>query len=209
MIDDIISKGVDEPYRMFTSRAEHRILLRQDNADFRLTPLSHKIGLISDERYDATMKKYDKVASLKDFISTTSIRPEAVNSYLSSVSSTPVTESKKLSDLVSRPEVHLDQLLNFVPRGTNDEYSEEEIESVEISSKYAGYILREESLAEKMVRLENIVIPENFDFDKISGLTIECRQKFKRYQPRTIAQASRISGVSPSDISVLLVYFGR
>ena len=209
LIDDIISKGVDEPYRMFTSRAEHRILLRQDNADFRLTPLSHKIGLISDERYDATMKKYDRVASLKDFISTTSIRPEAVNPYLSSVSSAPVTESKKLSDLVSRPEVHLDQLLNFVPRGTTDEYSEEEIESVEISSKYAGYILREESLAEKMVRLENIVIPENFDFDKISGLTIECRQKFKRYQPRTIAQASRISGVSPSDISVLLVYFGR
>ena len=209
LIDDLVTKGVDEPYRMFTSRAEHRILLRQDNADFRLTPLSHKIGLISDERYDATMKKYDRVASLKDFISTTSIRPEAVNPYLSSVSSAPVTESKKLSDLVSRPEVHLDQLLNFVPRGTNDEYSEEEIESVEISSKYAGYILREESLAEKMVRLENIVIPENFDFDKISGLTIECRQKFKRYQPRTIAQASRISGVSPSDISVLLVYFGR
>ena len=209
LIDDIISKGVDEPYRMFTSRAEHRILLRQDNADFRLTPLSHKIGLISDERFEATMNKYDRIASLKDFISTTTIRPDAVNPYLSSVSSAPVTESKKLSDLVSRPEVHLDQLLNFVPRGTNSEYSDEEIESVEISSKYAGYILREESLAEKMVRLENIVIPEDFDFDKISGLTIECRQKFKRYQPRTIAQTSRISGVSPADISVLLVYFGR
>ena len=209
LIDDIISKGVDEPYRMFTSRAEHRILLRQDNADFRLTPLSHKIGLISDERFEATMNKYDRIASLKDFISTTTIRPDAVNPYLSSVSSAPVTESKKLSDLVSRPEVHLDQLLDFVPRGTNSEYSDEEIESVEISSKYAGYILREESLAEKMVRLENIVIPEDFDFDKISGLTIECRQKFKRYQPRTIAQTSRISGVSPADISVLLVYFGR
>jgi tRNA uridine 5-carboxymethylaminomethyl modification enzyme len=194
---------------MFTSRAEHRILLRQDNADFRLTPLSHKIGLISDERYDATMKKQDLVASLTDFVSSTSVRPELVNPYLSSVSSASVTESRKLSDLVSRPEVHLDQSLNIVPRGTNSEYPEDVVESVEISSKYAGYILREESLAEKMVRLENIIIPEDFDFDRISGLTIECRQKFKRYQPRTIAQASRISGVSPSDISVLLVYFGR
>ena len=215
LIDDLITKGVDEPYRMFTSRAEYRILLRQDNADKRLTELSHSLGLASEERYSLTMRKYESVDSIIDFSDNSNLTPGQVNDYLSSIESAPLTESKKISDIVSRPGVKLDTLLSLVPRGTmrrhnlDTELKEEEIESAEISIKYKGYIEREIQLAQKMHKLENLVIPENFDFDSISGLTIECRQKFKKYAPRTIAQASRISGVSPSDISVLLVYFGR
>ena len=206
LIDDLITKGVDEPYRMFTSRAEYRILLRQDNADQRLTPLSYSIGLASDERYSSMMKKYEDIDSLIDYCENHNLTAKKINSYLSSKGSTLLTESKKISDLVSRPELDLAGLLSYVPRGT---FSEEAIESAEISIKYKGYIDRERKLADKMKRLENLIIPDNFNFDSISGLTIECRQKLAKYNPRTIAQASRISGVSPADISVLLVYFGR
>lgn len=255
LIDDLITKGVDEPYRMFTSRAEYRILLRQDNADFRLTPLSHKIGLADDARYDFTMRKYDAVDKLESFFGVYSIKPELVNGYLSSKSSAEVTCRKKLSDLVSRPQVTVPELLNFVPRGTltkfgvgESEFEPAEVsveksasranvelamsfapesrcerESAEISKiyrdsildivdihiKYKGYIERERQVADKLMRLENLRIPEDFDFDRVESLSIECRQKLKKYAPQTIAQASRISGVSPSDISVLLVYFGR
>jgi len=209
LIDDLINKGVDEPYRMFTSRAEYRILLRQDNADFRLTELSYQIGLASEERYSAMMKKQDAVSELAATCSSTKIRADRVNDFLVSVGSTPLTESKHLSDLVSRPELTLSQLLNFVPRGTKSDYSQDEITAVEVSIKYAGYIEREKLQAEKNNRLEFIRIPAGFDFDNLQGLTIECRQKLKKYKPETIAQASRISGVSPADISVLLVYFGR
>ena len=209
LVDDLINKGVDEPYRMFTSRAEYRILLRQDNADFRLTSLSHQIGLASEERYSAMMRKQDAVSELSEICSRTKIRADRVNDYLSSVGSTPLSESKHLSDLVSRPELSLSKLLDFVPRGTNADYTEDEITAVEVSIKYAGYIEREKLQAEKNNRLEYIRIPADFNFDDLQGLTIECRQKLKRYKPETIAQASRISGVSPADISVLLVYFGR
>ena len=206
LIDDLISKGVDEPYRMFTSRAEFRILLRQDNADFRLTELSYHLGLASEHRYHLLQEKVSQVHELDDLIDSVKLKPDVVNDFLSSIGSTPLSESKHLSDLISRPEVSLVDLLQFVPRGT---FSEEVSTSVEISRKYAGYIEREKLQAEKNNRLEYIRIPADFDFDKIQGLTIECRQKLAKYKPETIAQASRISGVSPADISVLLVYFGR
>ena len=206
LIDDLVSKGVDEPYRMFTSRAEYRILLRQDNADYRLTPLSHSIGLASELRYKIQQEKYNRISELIEYCEHKNITASAVKAYFESIGSSTLTESKKISDLVSRPEVSLKEILSIVPRGT---YNNDIISSAEISIKYKGYIEREKLLAEKMKRLESLKIPDNFDFDKLTGLTIECRQKLKKYAPRTIAQASRISGVSPADISVLLVYFGR
>lgn len=207
LIDDLITKGVDEPYRMFTSRAEYRILLRQDNADYRLTPRSYAIGLASNERYDAVVKKYANVASLMDYMSGHNVKPAQINPLLESRGSSPIVESKKLSDIATRPEVKVEDLMGFVPRGTN--YSKEELESADISIKYKSYIEREKQMADKIKHLENLIIPRGFDFSKVTSLSIECRQKLERYKPETIAQASRISGVSPSDISVLLLYFGR
>lgn len=224
LIDDLITKGVDEPYRMFTSRAEYRILLRQDNADLRLTEKSYRIGLASEERYRLMTEKYDTVSNLARMCDEVNLRADVINDYLSESDSATLFESKRISDLASRPEISLDRLLNFVPRGTFIKFSvdlpevedvcssqrrKEIIDSVEIGVKYKGYIEREKSIAEKIARLEDLKIPQDFDFDKVSGLTIECRQKLLRYKPTTIAQASRISGVSPADISVLLVYFGR
>ena len=209
LIDDLLSKGVDEPYRMFTSRAEYRILLRQDNADLRLTSKSYEIGLATKERFEFCNKKYSSISELSDFCESTNLTPVQLNGYLSSVGSAPLSESRKICELVLRPEVKLKELLEKVPRGTPGRFSDEEIESVEISLKYKGYIEREKKQAEKIRRLENLKIPAGFDYSQIKGLTIEARQKLARYQPVTLAQASRISGVSPADISVLLVYFGR
>ena len=215
LIDDLITKGVDEPYRMFTSRAEYRILLRQDNADQRLTPKSHEIGLATEERYAATMRKYDQVYSLTELCDSVKLTSKAANPYLESIGSASISDSKRVSELVTRPEVKVSDILKIVPRGTFSKFNlpesidEKVQESVDITIKYRGYIDRERAMADKIMRLENLLIPSDFDFDKLNGLTIECRQKLKKYGPRTIAQASRISGVSPSDISVLLVYFGR
>ncbi|MCQ2170462.1 MAG: tRNA uridine-5-carboxymethylaminomethyl(34) synthesis enzyme MnmG [Bacteroidales bacterium] len=215
LIDDLITKGVDEPYRMFTSRAEYRILLRQDNADLRLTQKSFNAGLASAERYELTQCKYDQAKRLRSLCESTNLTAKNTNGYLQEVGSTTLTDSKKISELALRPEVSLQKLLEIVPRGTFDDFNvllpvdSKITESVEIDLRYSGYIEREKQLAEKIRRLEELKIPENFDFDRIQGLTIECRQKFKKYKPGTIAQASRISGVSPADISVLLVYFGR
>ena len=206
LIDDLITKGVDEPYRMFTSRSEYRILLRQDNADLRLTGKSYQIGLATEERYRRMSEKYTEVDSLLDYCNTKTVKASQINEYLNSKNSALLTESKKLSDIVSRPEVKLSEILQIVPRGT---FSPEVTDSVEIMIKYKPYIERESQEAKKLQTLENLIIPEDFDFDRVSGLSIECRQKLKKYSPRNIAQASRISGVSPSDISVLLVYFGR
>ena len=210
LIDDLINKGVDEPYRMFTSRAEYRILLRQDNADFRLTELSHRIGLASEERFSALCNKQEAVHELSDFCARTKVKADSINEFLLSKGSAEITESKHISDLVSRPELSLGDILKIVPRGTNArKYPQDVVTSVEVSIKYSGYIEREKLQADKNNRLEYIKIPVGFDFDRLSSLSMECRQKLKRYQPQTIGQASRISGVSPADISVLLVYFGR
>ena len=228
LIDDLITKGVDEPYRMFTSRSEYRILLRQDNADYRLTARSHEIGLADESRYTYTMKKYESVDYVREYASVAKVKPYSVNEYLESVASKPLSETKTLVDLISRPEVSYKEILKFVPRGTGktsfddtvlesemvpellkQSYRDEILDNAEIAIKYKGYIDREELIAEKISRLEYIRIPDNFDFSKINGLTIECRQKLQKYKPETIGQASRISGVSPSDISVLLVWFKR
>ena len=206
LIDDLINKGVDEPYRMFTSRAEYRILLRQDNADVRLTPRSHELGLASEERYAAVCRKQEQIAELQEICESKKVRADKVNAYLASVPSAPLTDSRHLSELVARPELSLADLMQIVPCGT---FSPEVVEAVEIAIKYDGYIQREKLQAEKNNRLEYIKIPADFDFDNVQSLSIECRQKLKRYKPETIAQASRISGVSPADIAVLLVYFGR
>ena len=209
LIDDLLSKGVDEPYRMFTSRAEYRILLRQDNADERLTAKGYEIGLATRQRMDICEAKYKAIGDLASYCKSNNYTPEEINAFLSSVGSAVISESKRIADIALRPEVKLSEMLKKVPRGTFENLPEEIIDSVEISLKYSGYIEKERLQAEKIRRLENLTIPEGFDYSKLNGLTIEARQKLARYQPVTLAQAARISGVSPADISVLLVYFGR
>ena len=213
LIDDLVTKGVDEPYRMFTSRAEYRILLRQDNADARLTPLGHEIGLVSDEKYDNLLKKLSSVESLISFLRKQSVKIGEIDSYLISVGEEPLTQGRKLYDIVLRSGVTLRGLIEAVPRLKNfvekEELSAEVLDQTEIQIKYRGYIERERFFADKLHRLENITIPEDFDFNAMQSLTIEARQKLTRIRPTTIGQASRIPGVSPADINVLLVKFGR
>ena len=213
LIDDLVTKGVDEPYRMFTSRAEYRILLRQDNADARLTPKGYEIGLVSEEKYQNLLKKNAAVESLISMLRATSVKIGEIDSYLISIGEEPLTQGKKLYDIVLRSNVSISTLRNAVPRldkfiAKND-FSREVIEQAEIQIKYRGYVEREKYFADKMHRLESIAIPEGFDYEAMQSLTIEARQKLSRIRPETIGQASRIPGVSPADINVLLVKFGR
>ena len=213
LIDDLVTKGVDAPYRMFTSRAEYRILLRQDNADQRLTPLGYELGLISEERYQKFAEKKQLLNSLILFAREQSVKISEIQDYLISHNLAPISQGKKIFDLALRNDITLAELVTVLPKlkkfvKTNG-ITEDIIEEAEIEIKYSGYIEREKSVAEKLHRLENIVIPENFDYSKMQSLTIEARQKLQKIRPKTIAQASRIPGVSPADINVLLMRFGR
>ncbi len=213
LIDDLVTKGVDEPYRMFTSRAEYRILLRQDNADIRLTPIGREIGLVGDEMWQIFEQKKSLVESLISFAHNLSVKISEIESYLKRNNFEPISQGRKLYALVSRNEFSFAELVDELPRLKKfvDEHciTPEIIEQAEIQIKYKGYIEREKLLAEKLHRLENISIPDGFDFMQMNALTIEARQKLTKIRPRTIGQASRIPGVSPADINVLLIKFGR
>ena len=212
LIDDLITKGTEEPYRMFTSRAEYRTLLRQDNADFRLTPLAHAIGLATDEQMKRMEEKLQKSEDLVTFFKETSLTVEEANPVLIERNSSPISQSDKMFKIFSRPQLSLEDFLRFDKvKNYIDEHSldREIIEQAEIEVKYSGYIEKEKNNADKLNRLEDVQIPENFDYSKINSISIEARQKLAKIKPTTIAQASRISGVSPSDVSVLLVYMGR
>ena len=213
LIDDLVTKGVDEPYRMFTSRAEYRILLRQDNADLRLTPIGHEIGLVSEKRYARFLQKKSSVESLVAFARAQSIKADEINDYLKTVGQDPLNQGRKLYDILMRNNVTFETLQEVLPKLRRFIESQgidaEAIEEAEIQIKYKGYIEREKFIAEKLHRLESIRIPEDFDFFSMNSLTIEARQKLNRIRPKTIGQASRIPGVSPADVNVLLVKFGR
>lgn len=213
LIDDLVTKGVDEPYRMFTSRAEYRILLRQDNADLRLTPKAIDLGLVSEERKNAFEQKSRFVKLLTDFIRQRSVGKDEIADYLISVGTKPLEQGRKLYDILLRNGVTIDGLAGVLPdlqrMIVENGIDAEAVEEAEIQIKYRGYIERERFIAEKMRRLEGIKIPLDFDYNSMMSLTIEARQKLSRIRPQTIGQASRIPGVSPADINVLLVYFGR
>ena len=213
LIDDLITKGTDEPYRMFTSRAEFRTLLRQDNADLRLTPLGYEIGLATKERFDTSNTKSIDYQHIVKSIKETSISPEEINPWLEVLKTDPIRQKLKIVNILSRPQVGLIEMMNAIPvveKLVNDISKEEEtIEQAEINIKYEGYIEREFELAEKMNRLENVSIREDIDYSKIQSLSNEARQKFTEIRPATLGQASRISGVNPADISILMVYIGR
>ena len=214
LIDDLVNKGVDEPYRMFTSRAEHRILLRQDNADSRLTERAYQLGLADSYRYQLYTEKHAAIDMLTNYLQTNSVKPAVVNAYLESVGATPLQQTTKLLDLVLRPQVNLVDLANIVPDlqekiACIKRSGEEVVESTEINIKYEGYIRREQLAAEKLQRLDKITIPASFDYNTLQSLSTEARQKLSRIRPATIGEASRIPGVSPNDISVLLVLMGR
>ncbi|NOQ26012.1 MAG: tRNA uridine-5-carboxymethylaminomethyl(34) synthesis enzyme MnmG, partial [Bacteroidales bacterium] len=213
LIDDLVTKGVDEPYRMFTSRAEYRILLRQDNADLRLTEFSFKMGLAEESRFNLLKGKIESRDSIIKFIKEYSITPNEINEYLEKVNTPPIKQKRKLLDVLLRPQVKLEDLILLIPKLKEiidriDIKSDEIIESAEVLIKYSGYIEREQIVADKLKRLEYVKISESYDYDKIASLSTEGRQKLKRVQPTSVGQAARISGVSPSDISVLLVYMG-
>ncbi len=211
LIDDLIGKGTNEPYRMFTSRAEFRTLLRQDNADLRLTELSHKLGLASDTRMRRVEEKQKNVAEIRQILNAHSIEPEEINAFLTEIESAPLVEKQKASKLVLRPNISLQQILdNSAALQTKLANQEVEfIEQAEIQVKYERYIEKEKEIVDRMANLENQMIPDSFDYDKVAALSIEALQKFKKIRPLTLGQASRISGVNPSDIQILMVYMGR
>ena len=214
LIDDLITKGVDEPYRMFTSRAEYRILLRQDNADLRLTPLSFNAGFADQDRFDKVNSKIESIHNLIQFIKKESVTPETINTFLESIGSSLTTQKVKIRSILLRPEISLFDLIKHIPSLQNfvkssSTLTNEFIEEAEILTKYDNYILKEQEIANKLLKLENIKLHDNFDYNKLKSLSYEAREKLSKIRPNTIGQASRISGVSPSDISVLIVYLGR
>jgi len=211
LIDDLISKGTNEPYRMFTSRAEFRTLLRQDNADLRLTELSHKLGFASADRLRKVEEKTNEVANIKTILSNQTIIPEEVNSFLTSIDSMEITEKQKASKLLLRPNISLNQVIENCAELKEKLIDKEvdHLEQAEIQIKYERYIEKEKEIVERMLTLENKMIPDNFDYDKLVALSFEALQKFKKIRPLTIGQASRISGVNPSDIQILMVFIGR
>jgi tRNA uridine 5-carboxymethylaminomethyl modification enzyme len=211
LIDDLINKGTDEPYRMFTSRAEFRTLLRQDNADIRLTQLSYRLGLASQDRMNLLKEKMNKVEALRNFLQDTSLTPDESKDYLESVCSAPLVVKQKAAQLLLRPGVSLKEMANAMPvlGSILKEYNSDCIEQAEIQIKYDTYIEKEKDLVLKMSQLENLKIPHNFNYEKLVSLSNEARQKFKKIQPQTLGQASRISGVNPSDVQILMLYMGR
>ena len=211
LIDDLINKGTDEPYRMFTSRAEFRTLLRQDNADIRLTELSYRIGLASQERMDKVRIKREAVAKVKKLLGTISLEPNEINEFLETVHSSPLLNKQKVLQLLLRPNIGLGPMMATVPnlKKALQEFDEETLEQVEIQTKYDTYIEKEKELVAKMSQLEELLIPANFNYNKLFSLSNEARQKFIKIRPRTLGQASRISGVNPSDVQILMVFMGR
>jgi tRNA uridine 5-carboxymethylaminomethyl modification enzyme len=212
LIDDLITKGTEEPYRMFTSRAEYRTLLRQDNADFRLTPKGYEIGLAKEDRLRRMEEKLSKSEAMVTFFRETSLKPEEANPILEAKGSSLMSQPDKMFKVFSRPQLDLEDFIKFKKVAAyieEHDLDQEIVEQAEIQVKYSGYIEKEKSHADKLTRLEDVIIPENFNFDKIQSISIEAKQKLNKIRPRTIAQASRISGVSPSDVSVLLIYMGR
>jgi tRNA uridine 5-carboxymethylaminomethyl modification enzyme len=214
LIDDLVTKGVDEPYRMFTSRAEYRILLRQDDADMRLTEKAYRIGLATAERYQHMDKKRRAIESILNFTDNFSLKPALINDALERIGTTPLRQGCKLTELIGRPQISINNIADSIKAFKSeldkiDDRREEIIEAAEIQIKYKGYIEREQMIADKMIRLENIKIQGKFDYANMNQITIEARQKLAAINPETLAQASRIPGVSPSDINVMLVLLGR
>ncbi|MDV3982300.1 tRNA uridine-5-carboxymethylaminomethyl(34) synthesis enzyme MnmG [Elizabethkingia anophelis] len=210
LVDDLITKGTEEPYRMFTSRAEYRLLLRQDNADIRLTEKAHKLGLASDERLQKVENKVSKSSELEEFLKATSVKAEDINPILEENSSSPVNQSFRAAQILTRPNIDLNKLCAIGEiKNKVSEYADEVREQAEINIKYKGYIDKEKENVAKLHRLENIKIPENFDYSKVNSLSAEAKQKLSSLRPETIAQAGRISGVSPADINILLIFLGR
>ncbi|MDZ4806855.1 MAG: tRNA uridine-5-carboxymethylaminomethyl(34) synthesis enzyme MnmG [Bacteroidota bacterium] len=211
LIDDLISKGTDEPYRMFTSRAEFRTLLRQDNADLRLTELSYRLGLASQERIDKVIAKRNGVEEIKSILKDFGVEPEEINSYFASINSSPIAEKQKAQKILLRPDVELDEFADALPRLKEalKGFSKDAIEQASIQIKYDVYIEKEKELVKKMSQLEELEIPETFDYKKIASLGNEAREKLGKIRPRTLGQASRISGINPSDVQILMVFMGR
>jgi tRNA uridine 5-carboxymethylaminomethyl modification enzyme len=211
LIDDLISKGTQEPYRMFTSRAEFRTLLRQDNADLRLTEASYRMGLASQERMDRVLQKRKEVEELKEVLRSTAIEPEEVNAYFEKIESATIVEKQKAEKILLRPSVGLNAMRKEVVKIDEilNGYSSASVEQAEIQVKYQVYIDKEKELVERMRQLEDLEIPEHFDYQRIISLGIEAREKLNRIRPKTLGQASRISGINPSDVQILMVYMGR
>jgi tRNA uridine 5-carboxymethylaminomethyl modification enzyme len=210
LIDDLVNKGTDEPYRMFTSRAEYRILLRQDNADIRLSKSGFELGLLPENRWKRVQQKMELTEKLMNYFSNTSVVPEDINSYLTSLNTAPISQKTRFSQIILRPQVQIKALLDVVPQYFSEQQFDDEIlEQVEIGFKYSAYIERENVVAEKMNNLEEMVIRPNFNYDLVSSISSEAREKLKKIQPQNLGQASRISGVSASDVSILMVYLTK